>query len=148
MRDPLRPYRAWFMAAAVYNALWGTAVSLVPSWFVAIGGLKPATSTVLIQVIGMMVGVYAYGYYLLARDPIRYQGLIWVGLAGKTLGPLGFFLSALRGDLPWQFGWVILTNDLVWRPAFWSFALRHARRPLDEPAPSPGTGAPGERDGD
>jgi len=25
-----------------------------------------------VQVIGMMVGVYAYGYYLLARDPARY----------------------------------------------------------------------------
>lgn len=85
----------------------------------------------LVQVIGMMVGVYAYAYYLLARDPIRYQGVVWVGLAGKMFGPLGFLVSAIRGDLPWHFGLVVLTNDLIWWPSFWAFALKYARRPLD-----------------
>lgn len=131
MDDPLKGYRRWFMAAAIYNAFWGIVVSLVPSAFVKLGGLEPNTSTVLVQVIGMMVGVYAYAYYLLAKDPIRYQGVVWVGLAGKMFGPLGFLFSAIRGDLPWQFGLVVLTNDLIWWPAFWSFALKHARKPLE-----------------
>jgi hypothetical protein len=138
MDRQLRAYRRWFMAAAVYNAVWGIAASLFPAWFTQLGGLGSGVANVLWQVVGMMVGVYAYGYYLLARDPIRYQGMIWIGLAGKTFGPLGFLVSATRGDLPWQFAWVILTNDLIWWPAFWGFALKYARHPLgtqEEPVP-------------
>ncbi|MGV3617397.1 MAG: alkyl hydroperoxide reductase [Fimbriimonas sp.] len=135
MPDPLTGYRRWFMAAAVYNAFWGIVVSAIPATFVRLGGLEPGTSTVLVQVIGMMVGVYAYAYYLLAKDPLRYQGVVWVGLAGKMFGPLGFLVSAIRGDLPWQFGLVVLTNDLIWWPAFWGFALKYARRPLEPVVP-------------
>ncbi len=83
----------------------------------------------LVQVIGMMVGVYAYGYYLLAREPERYSGLIWIALAGKTFGPLGFAYSVSTGALPWSFGWICVFNDLIWWPVFWRFAIKHARRP-------------------
>jgi hypothetical protein len=75
----------------------------------------------------MMVGVYAYGYYLLAREPKRYCGLIWIALAGKTFGPLGFVYSASSGALPWSFGWICVFNDVIWWPVFWPFALKHAR---------------------
>ena len=83
----------------------------------------------------MMVGVYAFAYYLLSRDPRRYCGFVWVGLAGKTLGPAGFVYSAATGGLPWTFGWVCLFNDVIWWPAFWSFALKYARTPLAKAGP-------------
>ena len=79
----------------------------------------------------MIVGVYAYAYYLLARDPVRYCGLVWVGLAGKMFGPVGFVFAALKGDLPWSFGLINLTNDVIWLPAFVLFVWKHARKPLD-----------------
>ena len=132
MPDPYRPYCPWFYAAAAYNALWGVAASAFPGFFLGLAGISGRGAEVLFMTIGMMVGVYAYGYWLLARDPRRYSGLIWIGLAGKTFGPLGFLVSALRGELAWGFGLTILFNDLIWWPSFWSFALRHARRPLSE----------------
>jgi hypothetical protein len=92
-------------------------------------GMNATGALPLVQVMGMMVGVYAYGYYLLAREPKRYCGLIWIALAGKTLGPLGFVYSASTGALPWSFGWICVFNDLVWWPVFWRFALKHAREP-------------------
>ena len=119
------------MAAAVYNLLWGGTACLFPSPFLRLAGLGTLKSAPLFQAIGMMVGVYAYGYYLLARDPVRYQGMVWVGLAGKLFGPIGFAFAALRGDLPWSFGWINLTNDVIWLPAFVGFALKHARHPLN-----------------
>ena len=122
----MQTYRRWFYAAAIYNAVWGSAVVLFPGVFLDLAGLD-ITSAPLAQVIGMMVGVYAYGYYLLAREPKRYAGLIWIALAGKTLGPLGFAYSALTGALPWSFGWICVFNDLIWWPVFWRFALKHAR---------------------
>jgi len=130
MSDPLRGYRGWFYAAAVYNAVWALAVTAFPLELTRAAGVDARAFVPFVQVIGMMVGVYAYGYYLLAREPRRYCGLIWIALAGKTLGPLGFVYYASTGALPWTFGWTCVFNDLIWWPAFWSFALAHARRPL------------------
>lgn len=127
MTDTFRVYRIWFYAAATYNAAWGAAVTIFPRALLGLAGLNDPAGVPLAQVIGMMVGVYAYGYYLLARDPLRYAHLIWIGLAGKTLGPLGYAYSAAAGSLPWSFGWVIVFNDLIWWPIFWRFAWRYGR---------------------
>jgi hypothetical protein len=129
MRDGLRVYRRWFYAAAIYNAAWGLGVVVFPGALLHWAGPRASGASPLVQVIGMMVGVYAYGYYLLARDPKRYAGFVWIGLAGKTFGPAGFLYSAAVGTLPWSFGWICLFNDVIWWPVFWTFALRHARQP-------------------
>jgi small multidrug resistance pump len=131
MTGELKGYRMWFYAATAYNAIWGTAVVLFPGTLLNVVGMDVPKGLPLVQVMGLMVGVYAYAYYLLARDPHRYCGLIWVGLAGKTLGPIGFVYSAIQGSLPWSFAWVCALNDVIWWPAFWSFALKYARKPLD-----------------
>ena len=128
MRDEFRAYRPWFYAAAAYNVLWGAAVVLFPQPFLEIAAVADARAAPLAQVIGMMVGVYAFGYYLLARAPQRYSGLIWIALAGKTFGPVGFLYSLASGALPWSFAWVCVFNDVIWWPAFWSFALKHGRQ--------------------
>jgi hypothetical protein len=61
---------------------------------------------------------------------VRYCGIVWIAIAGKVLGPLGFVFYATRGDLPWTFGATILTNDLLWWPAFIAFAFKYARKPV------------------
>ena len=127
MTDPLRMYRVWFYVAALYNAAWGAAVVAFPAPLSRLAGLEGAAVIPLVQVIGMMVGVFAIGYYLLAREPLRYAGLIWIALAGKTLGPAGFVYYAIAGLLPWRFGWICVFNDIIWWPVFWSFALRYGR---------------------
>jgi hypothetical protein len=105
----------------------GVVVIVFPLQMSRLVGLDGASIVPLVQVIGMMVGVYAIGYYLLAREPMRYAGLIWVGLAGKTLRPIGFVYHAAAGTLPWTFGWTCVFNDIIWWPVFWSFALRYGR---------------------
>lgn len=125
-----RSFRIGFYVAAAYNVLWGLATSLFPAALGALGGLDVRGHEPLVQAIGMMVGVYGIGYYLLARDPVRYSGFIWIGLLGKVFGPLGYLWHAAQGTLPWQFGWVVLFNDVLWWPMFALFASKHARRPL------------------
>jgi hypothetical protein len=125
--DTFRAYRPWFWAAIVYNLTWGVSVILYPRWFLWFANAGDASAP-LAQGIGMMVAVYAFGYYLLARDPERYAPFIWIALAGKTFGA-GYVSCVLSGALPWRFGVNTVMNDLVWLPAFLTFALRHARRP-------------------
>ena len=116
-------YKPWFYAAALYNALWGAFVVLFPNAYFTILKMPQPNYPSLWQAIGMMVGVYAYGYWLIARDPVRYGQFVYIGLFGKLFGPIGFLIAALQGTLPWSFGWVNVTNDLIWLPAFIAFAF-------------------------
>jgi small multidrug resistance pump len=120
-------FRPWFYAAATYNVLWGAWVVLYPHAVFNLIHMKPPEPIAIWQCVGMMVLAYAPGYWLVARDPERYAPLVWVGLLGKTLGPIGFLFAALDGQLPWSFGWILVFNDLIWHPAFWWFGLRFAR---------------------
>ena len=73
------------------------------------------------QVVGMFVLVYAPAYWWAGRYPDRHYHLILVGLIGKVLGPIGFVWSIMTDQLPLSFGWVILTNDLIWLPSFFLY---------------------------
>lgn len=129
-RDPYAPFRAWFYAAAVYNVVWGAAAILAPDIMFTISGMDPLNYPSVFQGVGMMVMVYALGYYYIAKDPERYGNFVWIGLLGKTFGPIGFVYGLITGQLPLSFGWVFLFNDIIWLPAFWLFALKHAKNPL------------------
>jgi small multidrug resistance pump len=118
-------YRPWFYAAALYNLLWGAGMSLFPAGYFQIVGMPAPNYPALWQVVGMFVLVYAPGYWWVARQPVRHRHLVVIGLLGKLLGPLGFVGSFALGSLPLAFGWTLLTNDLIWWPAFGLF-LREA----------------------
>ena len=126
----MKGFKGWFWAAAIYNLVWGIVVAIFPALPFDVAGMEPLNHPGIMQCVAMIVGVYALGYYYLARDPVRYANFIWVGLLGKTLGPLGFLFGYATGTLPLKFGLVCLFNDVIWWPAFWMFALRYARDPL------------------
>jgi len=50
-----------------------------------------------------------------------------IGLFGKLFRPIGFVWAVANDDLPAAFGWTIITNDLIWWPAF-ALYLRDAAR--------------------
>ena len=122
----MRVWRWWFRAAALYNLVWGVAAAIFPGPILELAGVRGLSHLSLFQCIGMMVGVYAIGYWFLAVDPRRYAAFVWVGLAGKVFGLIGFVYAASRGELPWSFGWLSFFNDIVWLPAFVIFAFRYA----------------------
>jgi len=119
--DPLVRYRPWLYAAALYNLVWGTLNGLFPGAFFKLVGMPPPNYLPLWQVVGMFVLVYAPGYWWAARHPSRHRHLVLIGLLGKILGPLGFLFSLFTGQLPLAFGLTLITNDLIWWPAFTLF---------------------------
>lgn len=90
--------------------------------------MAPPNYLPLWQVVGMFVLVYAPAYWWVGRFPARHRHLIVIGLLGKLLGPAGFAWSAAGGHLPLAFGLTILTNDLIWWPAFLLFLRDVARQ--------------------
>ena len=129
--DPWRAYEAWFWAAAIYNALWGAVVGLDPQLLLRTYGFNDALQAaagplpaILASCIGMLVGVYAIGYALVAIAPLRYWPFAAIGLVGKVLGPVGWAVQHLEGHLAWHSIWVNVTNDLIWWPAFIGFLIK------------------------
>jgi small multidrug resistance pump len=119
------------IAAGIYNLLWGLFVILRPMTLFERAAVEPLPNyPELWQCMGMVIGVYGIGYLIAAFDPHRHWPIVLVGLLGKVFGPIGFAWNAAAGRLPWSFGAVILTNDLIWWIPFgvvlWT-AWRHHR---------------------
>lgn len=100
--------------AGLYNLLFGAWVVIWPSSIFSWLGMEPPTYLFLWQCIGMIVGVYGIGYLVAAGDPLRHWPIVLVGFLGKIFGPIGFLQTAMMGDIPWSFGFVIIFNDLIW----------------------------------
>ncbi|RYD79488.1 MAG: alkyl hydroperoxide reductase [Verrucomicrobiaceae bacterium] len=101
-------------AAGIYNLLWGAFVVLFPQLPFQWAGMAPINYPEIWQCVGMIVGVYGVGYIIAARDPFRHWPIIFVGLLGKVLGPIGMADAIFRGRLPLEAGWTCVTNDLIW----------------------------------
>jgi hypothetical protein len=125
-------YSRIFRAAAVYNALWGTVVVLFPNLLFDALGIPRVNYPFLISGIGMMVGVYAYGYWVVAGNPRKHPELAIVGLLGKTLGPIGWAWNVWLGAIPARSLWINVFNDLVWIPFFVSYLLWQRRTRMEE----------------
>ena len=100
--------------AGLYNLLFGAWVVIWPSSIFSWLGMEQPTYLFLWQCIGMIVGVYGIGYLVAAGDPLRHWPIVLVGFLGKIFGPIGFLQTAMMGDIPWSFGFVIIFNDLIW----------------------------------
>lgn len=104
----------WLVAAGIYNLLWGALTIALPNFVFDFAGIDRLNFPEIWQCVGMIVGVYGIGYIIAATDPRTHWPIVFVGLLGKILGPIGFVVALLRGTFPPLFGLTILTNDLIW----------------------------------
>lgn len=125
----------WLIAAGVYNLAWGSLTVLYPAWLFRLTGLDQPNYPFIWQCVGMIVGVYGIGYLAAARSPARHWPIVLVGFLGKIFGPLGYASGVLRSEVPPEFGWTLLTNDLIWWVPF-AMILYHAFRVNSDTAPS------------
>jgi hypothetical protein len=125
--DPLARHRRWLVAAAIYNLVWGSVTLVLPGLFFDLAGIARPNYTAIWQVVGLFVLLYAPTYLAASRSPMRQGLLVLIGFAGKVAGPIGFTAGVITGTLPWQFVFVVLTNDLIWWPFFGRYVM-DARR--------------------
>ena len=116
--EAFNAYKPWFYAAAPYNLVWGAINIISPRALFDILGIDRPNYTPLWQMVGVFVLVYAPGYWWAARRPAAHRHIILIGFLGKILGPIGFGWAIANDNLPSAFGWTIITNDLIWWPAF------------------------------
>lgn len=110
----LRWARPVLVIAGIYNISWGLFMGMFPRIFFSVIDMQYPAYPWLWQCIGMFVGTFGVGYLLAALRPRRHWPMVFVGLLGKILGPAGFFITWLRGNIPLNFGITIIFNDLIW----------------------------------
>lgn len=105
-------YVLWI--AGVYNLLWGSSVIFFPDFYFTLSGMELPLYPMIWQCVGMIVGVYGVGYIAAAYAPLTHWPITLVGFLGKIFGPIGFTYYLLQGAFPWQFGVILIFNDLLW----------------------------------
>jgi hypothetical protein len=123
MLNSERFYKTIFLAAAIYNVFWGSLIIIFPNLIFQLFNLPPINYPFLMSGIGMFVGVYGYGYWIVSKHPLVYPQLVVVGLLGKTLGPIGWAYHVYSGDVPFATMWVNVFNDLIWIPFFITYLI-------------------------
>ncbi|HSY62438.1 MAG TPA: hypothetical protein VK796_11200 [Cytophaga sp.] len=99
--------------AAIYNIFWGILILAYPK-VILFDDSDSIFVIIVLQCVGMLVGVYGIAYYFASRDPARYWPLILVGLIGKILGPIGSLHYIFTNQLDASFFWVNVFNDVIW----------------------------------
>jgi small multidrug resistance pump len=123
-----RLFARGFQLAAAYNFVWGATVVVFPNLPFEILGVPPVNYPFLMSGIGMFVAVYAYGYWVVSRELLRYPQLVVIGLLGKTLGPIGWAFTVWRGEIPARSLLINVFNDLIWLPLFVAYLVWYQRR--------------------
>jgi hypothetical protein len=123
----MKTYRILFALAAAYNFAFGVWAGFFPQSFFTLFRLEPINYPSLWACLGMVVGVYALAYAYVAWKPEDGDVLIWIGLIGKILGPLGWVKTVWEGGLPPRTFPLILANDLVWWFPFLLYLFRNHR---------------------
>ncbi|MET7950792.1 hypothetical protein [Micromonospora sp. NPDC005324] len=109
-----RLHRATFIAAGIYNIVWGCYAVLDPQWFFRLTGLPLSNPPQIFACLGMVLGLYGVLYLEVARTPEHGWPVAAVGLTGKILGPLGLSWLLVTGAWPISTVVIIATNDLIW----------------------------------
>jgi hypothetical protein len=127
-----RFHQAVFALAGAYNLAWGLYSAFDPQWLFRYSGMPLLNHPEIFACLGMVVGVYGFLYWEVARRPERGGPIAAVGLLGKVLGPIG--LAQLIATHAWPLKSIVLcvTNDFIWWVPFGLYlfdlrALRSAR---------------------
>ena len=114
----------WFVGG--YNLLAGLGMlCLYHEGYKLLGVAKPELNLP-IQLVGILVGLFGVGYWMVAAHPIENRNLLLLGFWSKFLGSvLGVYYVAV-GKLPPFFLAVLFISDIGYLPPF-AIILRRLR---------------------
>lgn len=118
------------IAAGIYNIIWGVFTIAFPNLYFSFAEMAPTNYPEVWQCVGMIIGVYGIGYIIAAYDPYRQWPIVFVGLLGKVLGPIGYFNALIKGTFTLKAGLTNIINDLMWWIPFTMILLGAYRKQI------------------
>lgn len=120
--------------AGYWNLMAGLSMMLFyHEGFEALGATKPSPA-LSIQVLGVLVALFGWGYHLVAADPVRNRNLLMLGFWSKAAATLFSAAYIALGRLPWWFTLVVFLADTVYLPPFFVI-LREIDQAAEAPSP-------------
>lgn len=120
--------RRVFRIAGIYNICWGMVIVLFPNLLFDLFQIPRINYPFVMAGLGMCIGLYGYGYWVVAGDLARYPQLVVIGFLGKALGPIGWFWTVMTTDLPLRTMWTNVFNDFIWLPFFIAYFVWYRRQ--------------------
>lgn len=119
-----------FAIAGAYNLAWGAYAAIDPQWLFRFAHMPLLNYPEIFACLGMVVGIYGFLYWQVARDPEHGALIAAIGLLGKVLGPIGLAQLIASGAWPLRTIVLCLTNDFIWWVPFALYLIdvRAARR--------------------
>jgi hypothetical protein len=109
-----RFHQVVFAIAGAYNLAWGAYSAFDPQWLFRFAGMALANYPEIFACLAMVVGIYGFLYWQVARDPEHGFAIAAIGLLGKVLGPIGLVRLIASGAWPPATAILCLTNDIIW----------------------------------
>jgi len=135
---PLKPWMArllWFVGG--YNLLAGVGMLCFYHEGYRLLGLTKPELVLPLQLVGMMVGLFGVGYWLVAANPVENRNVLLLGFFSKGIGSvLGLYYLSI-GALPLAFLPILFFADMIYLPPFLIILRRlysAARERLPQPS--------------
>lgn len=106
--------KATLLVAGVYSVFWGLAVVFFPTFWFRLGNIEFPNYIQLWQFFGVYSISMGIGYMIAYTNPLRHWSIVFIGLLGKILAPLGFLYYYMHGDLPISVVKMNIVNDIIW----------------------------------
>jgi len=124
----VRPLEGWMKFVLRFVAFFNVGAGLFMlvgyhETYKIIGMNKPDVSFP-IQLVGILVGLFGVGYYLVAKNPIENRNVLLLGFLSKLLGSCLATWYVVRGQLPPQFVAVYFFADVIYLPPFYLILRR------------------------
>lgn len=115
----------WFVGG--YNLLAGTGMLCLYHEGYKLLGLEKPQLNLPIQLVGILVGLFGVGYWMVAAHPVENRNILLLGFWSKALGSvLGIYYVGV-GKLPPFFLILLFVSDIVYLPPFYLILRRQKR---------------------
>lgn len=118
-----RLHQITFAVAGAYNLAWGAYSAYDPQWLFRYAGMPPMNHPEIFACLAMVIGIYGFLYWQVARDPEHGAPIAAIGLLGKILGPIGLAQLIATGAWPMKSIVLCVTNDFIWWIPFTLYLL-------------------------
>ena len=123
-----RPLLKWMKFVLRFVAVFNVSAGLFMligyhETYKIIGMNKPDISFPM-QLVGILVGLFGVGYYLVAKNPVENRNVLALGFWSKFLGSCLGTYYVVRGQLPLQFVAVYFFADVIYLPPFYLILRR------------------------
>ena len=122
---PLAPWMTrllWFVGG--YNMLAGLGMLCFYHEGFKLLGIEKPDFNLPIQLVGVLVGLFGVGYWMVAASPVENRNVLLLGFWSKLLGSVLGVYYMCAGKLPPYFLAVLFVSDIGYLPPFYVILKR------------------------